>query len=238
MRFSPAAPRLALGVLAAVAVGTHLAARNGRIERGGALRVYVLLGLLFVWASVSAVLSYRGLYLAPQVLQHLPYLYLPFVPFVIVLGSLAVSPGLRGAVQSVLRHAPLHGLIFFHAIRISGIGSIIKLSNGELPAHFILPVGVPDFFVGLTAPVLGYRLYKGQAVSRSLLVGWNVFGAALFLSAPVLLHLSLPGPLQVYFTGPTTAEVFEFPMALVPTFLVPMFMLMHMGILWKRRSGR
>lgn len=237
MRFSPAAPLLVVGVLGAIAVGTHLAVRNGHLGKGGARRVYGLLGLLLAWAAASALLAYRGAYLDPQVLQSLPYTYLPFVPFAIVFGGLALSAELRRAVQSVLRHAPLYGLVFFHAIRVTGIGSIIKLSKGELPAHFILPVGVPDLLVGLTAVILGIRLYKRRPVSHSLLVGWNAFGVALFLSAPVVLHLSLPGPLQIYFDGPTTAEVFEFPMALVPTFLVPMFMLMHIGTIWKLRTS-
>jgi hypothetical protein len=39
--------------------------------------------------------------------------------------------------------------------------------------------------------------------------------------------------MQVYFTEPTTEEVFLFPMALVPTFMAPMLILLHTASIWK-----
>ena len=41
------------------------------------------------------------------------------------------------------------------------------------------------------------------------------------------MHLSVPSPIQVYFAGPTTAEVLSFPMALVPSFVVPLMIGFH-----------
>jgi hypothetical protein len=84
-------------------------------------------------------------------------------------------------------------------------------------------------------------LSKGITIPRRVLLGWNILGwnilgIAVFLLAPLLMHLSMPGPMQVYFTGPTTEEVFLFPMALVPTFMAPMLILLHVAAIWKLLS--
>ena len=73
-----------------------------------------------------------------------------------------------------------------------------------------------------TAPV------EDLGVARPLLVAWNAVGAAVLLSAPVLIQLSQPGPFQLYFQGPTTHEVLGFPMSIVPTLVAPLFVGLHL----------
>jgi NAD(P)-dependent dehydrogenase (short-subunit alcohol dehydrogenase family) len=43
----------------------------------------------------------------------------------------------------------------------------------------------------------------------------------------------MPGPIHFFSGGPTTADAFAFPLALVPTFVVPILILTHLASLWK-----
>lgn len=192
-----------------------------------------LLVVLLVWCGVSAALAATRFYVDEAVLDTLPFLYIPFIPAAVTMLWIAVSPSLRNAVLAVIEQTPLHRIIYIQGLRIAAVGTIAKYMSGKLPAHFILPVGIPDLAIGISAVVIGYLLSKGTTIPRRVLVGWNILGIAVFLLAPLLMHLSMPGPMQVYFTGPTTEEVFLFPMALVPTFMAPMLILLHAATIWK-----
>ena len=122
-------------------------------------------------------------------------------------------------------------VLFHGAVRAAGQQH--HPGTGDLPGHFILPVGVPDFAVGLTALPMAWWASRNLANAKSSLIAWNVVGASIFLSAGILMHVSMPGPVQLFTSGPTTHTLFEFPLALVPTFLVPCFVATHLACLWK-----
>ena len=147
----------------------------------------------------------------------------------VLLGALVlVSPGARSTLADFALHTPLEALTRVHAVRILALGTIYKWLVGELPTHFILPVGVPDFLIGLTAFWIARLSTRDPQRARPLLIAWNAVGVAVLLSAPVLIQLSQPGPFQLYFQGPTTHEVLGFPMSIVPTLAAPVFVGLHL----------
>ena len=90
---------------------------------------------------------------------------------------------------SALKKAQLGSLIrcwltYIHAVRIFAIGTISKYITGALPAHFILPVGVPDFLVRLSAPIVGYLAFKRHTLSPQILAAWHTLGAHLCIYLP------------------------------------------------------
>jgi hypothetical protein len=192
--------------------------------------------VLFAWIVVSGALALNGAYLHPTALRFLPLLCGFLVPTLLVIAALWLAPHLRTGVGGVIDSIPLPWLVGVQAIRISAFGTIVKYFEGELPGHFIGLVAVPDFLVGLTALPLAAWLARDPAQARRSLIVWNVFGSAIFLGAGILLHVSMPGPVQLYTSGPTTEAIFRFPMALVPTFLVPCFVGVHATCLWRLRS--
>ena len=189
--------------------------------------------MLFAWVVVSSTLAIFGVYLDERALRALPLLCGFLVPIGIVAAALRFDPVLRSGVLSILGSLPLSWLVAAQAIRITAIGTILKYLDGDLPGHFILPVGVPDLAVGLTALPMARWAARNPASARPSLIAWNVIGASIFLSAGVLMHVSMPGPVQFFTSGPTTQTLFEFPLALVPTFLVPCFVGLHMACLWR-----
>lgn len=194
---------------------------------------WAFLLIVTAWAIASGWAAAAGFYFTPWALSALPLLVGFSIPVLLAVASLLVVPQLRSAASKVVESLPVRWLVSVHALRITALGTIAKYLNGELPGHFILPVGFPDFAIGLTALPLALWASPRSAAGRRLLIGWSVFGAAIFVYAGFALHFSVPTPIQVFFSGPTTEEIFLFPLALVPTFLVPFFIGLHLAVLWK-----
>jgi hypothetical protein len=223
---------VAISLCAAVASGRR-AHSHGAISTSEVRACSLLLAVLCAWIVASSTLAVSGAYLNELVLKALPLLLGFLVPLSIVAAALWFGPGLRSAILAIIDSLPVSWLVGVQAIRITAIGTIIKYLDGDLPGHFILPVGVPDFAVGLTALPMAWWASRNLANAKPILIAWNVVGASVFLSAGILMHASMPGPVQLFTSGPTTHALFEFPLALVPTFLVPCFVGTHLACLWK-----
>ncbi|MGG7377253.1 hypothetical protein ACQ7B2_00075, partial [Escherichia coli] len=61
-------------------------------------------------------------------------------------------------------------LIPMQAYRIAGVGFIVLMGLGQLPAIFAIPAGLGDLFVGLTAFAAASAARNGQ-LSRA--IWWN-----------------------------------------------------------------
>lgn len=195
-------------------------------SRPGDASVLVLYGLAaLVWLGATALIAGQSGYVATTAWFGMDFAIA--VPFAITLAFL-VPGSSRESLGRWTASVSLREATFFHAVRVLALGTILKMMNGELAPHFIVPVGIPDFLFGLSAGVLGIG-FRSDLVERRGGVVWNALGALVFAPSMVLLFLSVPSPIQIYFEGPTTREVFEFPMALVPTFIAPVFMLVHLA---------
>ena len=136
--------------------------------------------------------------------------------------------GSRDALGKVIGATPLHWLVYFHALRISAVGTAFETARGKFPESFELAVGVPDLLFGLSALYVGGRARKGSIGRRGVAL-WSLVGAALIVpSAPLVAQLGLPGPLMVFGTPPTAAALFDYPMVLAPTLMVPLFVLFNL----------
>ena len=236
---SPSVPFLVAIALCALVASGRRARSLGAISTSEVRACSILLAVLCVWIVASSALAVSGVYLDERTLRFLPLLCGFLVPVGIVAAALWFDPVLRSGVLGIVKSLPLSWLVGAQAIRITAIGTIIKYLDGDLPGHFILPVGVPDFAVGLTALPMAWWASRNPAGARSSLIVWNLVGASIFLAAGILMHVSMPGPVQLFTSGPTTQTLFEFPLALVPTFLVPCFVGLHSACLWRLiRCGR
>jgi hypothetical protein len=66
---------------------------------------------------------------------------------------------------------------------------------------------------------------------------WNLFGMLDLIVAVTLGVTTNPGPAQIFHTTPTSELVTQFPLALVPTFLVPLALTLHVISLWQLLAG-
>ena len=230
---SPSVPFLVATALCVLVASGRRALSLGAISTSEVRACSILLTVLCAWIVASSTLAVSGVYLNDRALKALPLLCGFLVPVSIVAGAMWFNPVLRLGILAVVESLPLSWLIGVQAIRITAIGTIIKYLDGDLPGHFILPVGVPDFVVGLTALPMAWWASRNLSRAKTSLIVWNLVGASIFLSAGILMHVSMPGPVQFFTSGPTTHTLFEFPLALVPTFLVPCFVGTHLACLWR-----
>jgi hypothetical protein len=181
----------------------------------------LLLGWLFVslWLGLSGALAARG---GPPIGLGLA-IGVPLLAFWL--------DGRRGhpLFLGVARLDP-PTLAVLQTFRVLGAVFIVAWSRGTLPAGFALPAGIGDVAVGVTAPFVAAALASGKPFARRLFVAWNVLGlldlviavssGVLHSSSPLGL-LASPPPL------PTTDAMAIYPFSLIPTFFVPLAVILH-----------
>jgi hypothetical protein len=121
--------------------------------------------------------------------------------------------------------------------RAIGVVFLILLAQGQLPAHFALPAGWGDVAIGITAPLLALALVRRVRGAVPLAFSWNVLGL-LDLVVAVGMGTGFLTPFLVPELGPrvpSVAGMGVFPLIVVPTFAVPLFVLLHLLALWRLR---
>jgi hypothetical protein len=130
-------------------------------------------------------------------------------------------------VRELAHAAPLPWLIGVQLYRLAGAVFLFAMAANSVPEEFALPAGVGDVLVGLTAPAVAYAVYKGVRSSRSLAIGWNVLGIADLVLAVGTGFLTSPSVFQMLSTDAPNFAITRFPLVLIPTFLVPISILLH-----------
>jgi len=142
------------------------------------------------------------------------------------------------AFRDTLLGLPLSGLIGLSAFRIGGVFFLILFAQGRLSAPFAQSAGWGDIITGLVAIPLAAMTAAGTLPSRRLIAAWNAFGTLDLLAAILLGALSSPGtPFQVFTEGPGTAVMATLPWVIIPTILVPLWLLVHLTIATRLRTA-
>ena len=181
--------------------------------------------LLAAWGVATAVLAISGAY-SPGDLTRPPTVGVELaISLAAMTGFLVFSPALRSLLTNQ-RH-----LIRLNVWRLVGAVFLGLMVAGQAPALWALPAGVGDVIVGATAFWVASRL--GAAGGRALAVAFNIFGLSDLVVAIGFGFTTSPGPAQLFHTPPTAEIMTRFPMALVPTFLVPLAFVLHFVSLWQ-----
>ena len=178
---------------------------------------------LLVWLVAAIVGGTTGLVNRPG---QPPVILLSFIVVPIALGCVAYgfSPPLRAWTDRL----SLTWIVGLHTWRFVGFGFVSAWLFGRLPAGFAIPEGLGDVLAAAGALALLPSLRRGT-VSRTWLLVWNTFGLVDLLSALTVGVLYSNGPLGVLSRGGVTTELMlTFPVSLIPTFLVPLFILLHL----------
>jgi len=108
-----------------------------------------------------------------------------------------------------------------HSFRWAGFVFLVLYAYGILPGLFALPAGLGDMAIGLTALPVGARLAARR--QRSGFIRWNLFGMA-----DLILALSLGAAVGILAPhGVSTQPMTMLPMSFIPTFGVPLFLILH-----------
>ncbi|MDO8427851.1 MAG: hypothetical protein Q7S92_01430 [Candidatus Diapherotrites archaeon] len=130
--------------------------------------------------------------------------------------------------EQLLDAFPLHWLFLLQVPRVLGIVFLGLMDQGQLPALFAIPSAFGDMITGLLAIVVAYWYWAKKQGAKKFAIVWNYFGILdLILAISLGVLLAFPVPFQIIPVTITTEIMTVFPMALVPTFAVPMGLLLH-----------
>ncbi len=121
------------------------------------------------------------------------------------------------------------------AWRFAGLGFLALYTHHVLPGVFAWPAGLGDIAIGASAPWLLAALIRNPALAASRsFVAWNLFG---LLDLAVAVGIgTLVASVGIGATdGTTTAVMSKLPLLLVPGFLVPVFVMLHIAALLQAR---
>jgi hypothetical protein len=123
--------------------------------------------------------------------------------------------------------------------RWAGLGFLFLYAKGILPGLFAFPAGLGDMAIGVTAPwiVLGLVRHPSFAASRRYLI-WNILGIVDFVVAVSMgvLCSGLFHRINGLIGNVTTSPMDQLPLALVPAYVVPFFIMLHFTALFQARQ--
>ena len=205
---------------------THRARRDEAMSEIETRSVYIFIGGLFLWTVAAAFLGLRGIHSSPELLDRVPFLWQAFVAVAMWMAMYIFSSTLRGALNGLADSTPATWLVFVQALRIGALGSIMKATRGEITSDYPLWVGIPDFLFGASAIVVGLLELRKPGSYRKTLVAWSITGAAIIL-------LPTFGLMPYWMNEPGFTFIFEFPMVMAPSIIVPIFILLNFLLAWK-----
>jgi len=188
---------------------------------------FLIGGYLFLWAAAAQAIAYTNV-LVPRAEQTFP-----------LLGVLVLGGTISGIVLlSVSRHAtavlqaiPLHWLATIQVYRIIGLVFLLLYADGLLSGYFALSTGWGDIFVGVTAPIVGYLLWRDVARFWAIGLAWCIIGIGDLLLVLYKAINSAPGPFQTTSFDLPTVIVGYYPFPLVPLLIVPISIILHVQLI-------
>ncbi|MCR9219014.1 MAG: hypothetical protein NXI21_02195 [Alphaproteobacteria bacterium] len=190
---------------------------------------------LSVWFAAMGPLAMAGCLMPPSTLADPPFVLIPLI------GGAALLWGggrFTGKGQDLLGALDQRHLIGFQVFRMMGVLFLVGWAMGDIPWQFALPAGLGDVWAGVAAVQALVALNRGAHTARTLVVRANVIGLADFTVAVGLGLITSEGFLHL--AARETPNIINlYPLALFPSFFVPLFIAFHLFSLHAlRRPGR
>mgnify|MGYP001555834092 CR=1 FL=1 len=187
----------------------------------------ILLALFYVAAALP---SRQGFYHGPA--GNIPTIQYGLLgPILAAILLFRFWPAFRRTVTAV----PQQWLIGLQLFRIEGAIFLILYAMHRLPPQFALPAGIGDVLVGLAAPFVAIAYLRKGAQANGLILAWNLLGLLDLVTAVITGVLSSPIPIHVFTLDAPNELISLYPLVMVPVFLVPLAILLHLASLQKLR---
>jgi hypothetical protein len=189
------------------------------------------------WVGLASGLGAAGK-LAFSADQPVPLVGVLFAtPLLIVAALVFKSATLRATLLAI----PMPLLIGVNALRVLGVLFLLLAAAGRLSGPFPFSAGLGDIITGAVAIPLALSVARSDRPALRAIVLWNIFGTLDLLAAVALGITSAAGsPLQLIHAGVGSEAMQYLPYCLVPTVLVPLYLITHAIIaaqLHARRSA-
>lgn len=191
--------------------------------------------VLTTWFVLVTLLSVNGVFV-PQPGE--PPLNL-LLSFAVSVGVFAVLYVAIPAVREYVLALDMRMLILLHTWRMLGLGFVMLYVVDQLPLSFAFLAGFGDVMAAIGAMALGYLMFtRAKSVSQKWIWRWNTFGILDFVAAIGVGLLTRQGALLEASSGLNSDLMLQFPLVIIPAFLVQVLTITHIIIyLQLRRCG-
>ena len=219
-------------IILVAAIIVSINALTGAMPISASQRVALSLGA-GLWTGLAAALAGANLFLGTNPVGP------PVIGTVIVfpLVAAAVAAALSPSVRAVLLGMPMPFLIGLNVWRVAGSFFLFLTAEGRLAGPFPYSAGWGDVITGALALPVAWLALRQQA--SALVWTWNAFGTLDLVVALALGITSANGsPLQLIHAGIGSKAVQMLPWSLIPTVLVPLFLITHSIIFARLAQAR
>jgi hypothetical protein len=176
------------------------------------------------WVGVAVALAMAG-ELADATRRPYPLVGVLFAAPLIFMAAWALA---SARLRRTLLDVPMPLLIGVNFMRVFGVLFLLLASAGRLGGPFPQSAGWGDIITGVLAIPVAYLAARASSRHGGVIAAWNVFGALDLVIAVFLGVTSTVGsPLQIIEAGAGSAAMQYLPFSLVPTVLVPFYLVTH-----------
>ena len=188
------------------------------------LSAAVLLG----WLAIALGLSGAGFYhVTADGIPTIQYgLFLPIVIGVLLVWRSELA-------QRILDAVPQPWLVGVQLYRALGVVFLMLYAGGQLPALFAWPAGVGDIAVGLSAPFVALAYARAPHENGGTVRAWNLLGILDLTVAVTMGFLTSPSAIAPIVVHPSSELVTMLPLVMIPVYMVPLSILLHIASLVK-----
>jgi hypothetical protein len=196
----------------------------------------VLSAVLIGWVAVAQYLGAANTYFAtadtaeagvPTILFGL------LIPLAVAAIALWRSESIARLVSAI----PLHWLVAAQVYRVAGGIFLVLWADGRLPWQFALPAGIGDVATGSLAVVVAALLAQNAIGAHRATYAWCLFGIADLVVAITMGAMTSPGRAHLLAFEAPNLLISSYPLVMVPTFAVPLALMLHGLVLWRLRRG-
>ncbi len=193
----------------------------------------LIASVLALWFGLVVLLAANGAFVRPPEVPPIPILLGATIPLAAFIAAYLGSSAFREWILAL--DLPL--ITALQAWRAGGLGFLALSAHGLLPRLFAWPAGWGDIAIGVTAPWVALALIRrpGFAAGRAF-VAWNLLGIldlVVAVSAGTLSSGFVPGLAGEVTTAPMT----QLPLVVIPAYLVPLFVMLHIAAIAQARRG-
>jgi hypothetical protein len=135
--------------------------------------------------------------------------------------------------KRIIHAVPQQWLVGVQLYRALGVIFLILYAAGKLPGLFAFPAGMGDIAIGLLAPIVGLAYARTPRKAASAVAAWNVLGILDLAMAVGTGFATAPSLFQPIEVQPTSELMTLLPLVLIPTYLVPLSIVLHFASLSK-----
>ena len=160
----------------------------------------------------------------------------------IVLSGLLIPPTVAAiglwqseSITRLVAAIPLHWLVAAQVYRVAGGIVLVLWADGRMPWQFALPAGIGDVATASVAVVVAALLARNAIGAYRATYAWSLFGIADLVVAITMGAMTSPGRAHLLAFEAPNLLISSYPLVMVPTFAVPLALMLHGLVLWRLR---